>query len=724
MPEIVQVQGVIDQEKNQFLSPDVNLNAANIAQNRTSTPWQSRYINDSYLHDFDDKWQHVDDALFTSKLLLDRHMKRLLPNAVSSTLCERCKSLDLGNPAISIEWRLAELRTRVTKVRCDFCALLLRAAERSPHKKDIVSFDKISSGLRINKSPGLPALTIRRIPGRFSFLINDFWSLELIESQGSSESSTPPSTDTHIGIPNIPSGGTLPHFRIMQAWLDDCDQNHTRCQSTRPTSFPTRVIEVGTTEKPLLRLVESSSFPETARKSLKYIALSYPWGQHPPYQHFVTDNGNIHQHKEAIPNSFPETLADAVKIARYLNIPYLWIDSVCIIQGPGGDFAREADRMEAVFSSAYCVIAATSADGSSSGFLHRPSAREIGASDRLGNEKHSPVFFKGRGNEEGHSSVIFVDEPFDDFDGDVLKGPLNKRGWVFQERALARRTIHFTKNQTYWECGEGIRCETLTKMKNTRVAFLGDPNFPSYGMHGGKGGDIAFYEDLYEQYSRLSFSKIEDRPFAISGLEQRLSQALKEKGRSDRGYWGIFSDYWGRGLLWRRAADTDRMIRLTSGPSGGAPAPSWSWEGYSGAITFIKPDPRSVQWLSEEVLLPWSQNLSSHAQQMTTASYHGERCLKGMACDFALPPKGCDESVHYDIIFDDPVSLHDRGDLKVLTIGLLKIKDAVRKNVRNYVLILARKSPASSNVFERVGAGSMDGSLIDFGGDGLSVSIE
>jgi hypothetical protein len=46
----------------------------------------------------------------------------------------------------------------------------------------------------------------------------------------------------------------------------------------------------------------------------------------------------------------------------------------------------------------------------------------------------------------------------------VELGDLNKRGWVFQERALSRRTMYFTKTQVYWECGKGVQCETLTKM--------------------------------------------------------------------------------------------------------------------------------------------------------------------------------------------------------------------------------------------------------------------
>lgn len=528
--------------------------------------------------------------------------------------------------------------------------------------------------------------------------------------------------DIQIGFPRIPKGGSLAHFDIMQAWLDDCDKDHKECRVKRPNSVPTRVIDVGSIESPSLRLVESASLPEKERKSMRYIALSYPWGTDPPHQHFVTDKSNVDAHREEIPNKLPQTLADAITTTRHLNIRYLWIDSVCIIQGPGGDFAEEADRMETVFSSAYCVIAATSADGSTSGFLKRTSKRELDAVVDSTVDAQNPVWFQDQEQNGKLNTLLFVDEPFDDFEGDVLKGPLNQRGWVFQERALARRTIHFTNNQTYWECGDGIRCESLTKMKNTRVGFLSDPNFPSFGMQGSKGGDIVFYEDLYEQYSKLSFSKIEDRPFAISGLEQRLTQALKEKGGSDRGYWGIFDDYWGRGLLWHRASGVDKMIRLTRGATGGDPAPSWSWEGFSGGITFMKPEPRTVEWLSTEVTLPWSR-IHNAQSRMTTASYHGERSLRGLARDFT-PGKTLGTNLNDDIIYDDKVDCLNRGPLKVLIIGRLKMEGRSREQVRNYVLILARKNSTPEDVYERIGAGILDGALIRFEKEAKSVRVE
>jgi|ERR1700722_8768006 len=60
---------------------------------------------------------------------------------------------------------------------------------------------------------------------------------------------------------------------------------------------------------------------------------------------------------------------------------------------------------------------------------------------------------------------LYVCKDMDDFDKDVEKALLNTRGWVLQERALSRRTIHFSANHTYWECGRGVHCENLTTLQ-------------------------------------------------------------------------------------------------------------------------------------------------------------------------------------------------------------------------------------------------------------------
>lgn len=191
-------------------------------------------------------------------------------------------------------------------------------------------------------------------------------------------------------------------------------------------------------------------YATTAGELGKYVALSHRWGdqrEHPPLRTLRT---NIRQFfEDGIDlTSLPKTFKDAVLATRALGIRYLWIDSLCIIQGPDGDFTTEATKMEDVFSSAYCVLAATRATGQWSGFLgDRSSAR------------HS-LQYKYAGFKEPFAICEFVD----DFKKDVLEGKLNTRGWVLQERVLARRTIYFAETQTYWECRRGVRCETMTKM--------------------------------------------------------------------------------------------------------------------------------------------------------------------------------------------------------------------------------------------------------------------
>jgi hypothetical protein len=188
----------------------------------------------------------------------------------------------------------------------------------------------------------------------------------------------------------------------------------------------------------------------------KYVALSHCWGgsnevpkkvpkEVPPH---CTTRGNIRarQFKLRI-SDLPLTFRDAIKVARGLKVQYLWIDSLCIIQGDDKDWKEESKRMEDVYTSAYCTIAATRAIDSNAGFLKRDIESEyVCVQDNLGRP-------------------FYVCTCPADFDEEVERGPLNERAWVMQERFLSRRTIHFGANQMYWECGKGVYCEDLTQLK-------------------------------------------------------------------------------------------------------------------------------------------------------------------------------------------------------------------------------------------------------------------
>jgi hypothetical protein len=252
---------------------------------------------------------------------------------------------------------------------------------------------------------------------------------------------------------------------MIKLWLRDCNTApaHKGCQTHTLNPLPTRLIDVGDLEEVNLRLLETK---DEKPVSSEYIALSHPWGNTKVYEPFSTLREDIsgkardlESFKQSIPyDDLPATFKDAVDCTRQLGVRYLWIDSICIIQGKDGDFNEEAKKMEEVFSGAYCVLAASRANSQLDGFLGPRHQRDF-------------VTFQ-RGSEQ----PFYICKTIDNFSKDVIEGSLNKRGWVLQERALARRTIYFTKTQTYFECGRGIRCETLTSMQKWVISSVQQPS--------------------------------------------------------------------------------------------------------------------------------------------------------------------------------------------------------------------------------------------------------
>jgi hypothetical protein len=259
-------------------------------------------------------------------------------------------------------------------------------------------------------------------------------------------------TDIQIGFRRLPDPGTAPHLGVLRRWLHCCDNEHWKDPKCKPSRFkesavgtitkvPTRLLAVVTDSPTTVRLQEMKGLDRS-----EWVALSYRWG---PPPHFSTTRRNLEKMYQGISvDELPRTFQDAVTITRELGQAYLWIDSLCIIQGEDGDFETESKTMEDVYNGAYCVLAASSAVDQRSGFLSpRAPRRQVTLDPQHDNH-----------------GLILVCEMIDNFQDHVLKGNLARRGWVLQEHALARRTIFFTEHQTYWECGHGVRCETMSTL--------------------------------------------------------------------------------------------------------------------------------------------------------------------------------------------------------------------------------------------------------------------
>ncbi|OCK77152.1 HET-domain-containing protein [Lepidopterella palustris CBS 459.81] len=497
-----------------------------------------------------------------------------------------------------------------------------------------------------------------------------------------------------IGLPNIPVSKSDLQVNLLRQWLTDCDKTH-KCRTGKSGFMPTRVIEIsGNIKAPKLRL---RCWNNETKGS--YVALSHQWGDPEKQRRLRTLSSNYKEHLDDIPfdgpKGLPGTFRDAVEITLRLGISYLWIDSLCIIQENDDDWMTESKRMEDVFSNAYFTIAASRAVGMDDGFLKsRPSRTCI------------PL--------KSSEGQYYICECIDDFHRDAEEAGLNKRGWVYQERALSTRSIFFTERQVYWECGYGVRCETLTWMKNSKASFLGDPNFPNAALEWNKSMRIRLYETIYKRYSKLALTRPSDRPAAIQGLESRLARTFHTNGK-----WGIFERFLYRSLLWRHV-DGVYMQPIHDDPPGSTrKIPSWSWTAYIGEIDFIDAPLGETHW-TEEVDSPFDSDQSAASTVTGRVLSATARRLMSRAGRFLQSSLMFDCAHHQDMYDNSKDSLQPEG-LKCIVVG--KRKGTSFPSRQDYYVILIIPGPGERRVYERVGVGIVDGRDVEMKEPGERVQI-
>ncbi|KAL7906417.1 hypothetical protein GGI35DRAFT_482579 [Trichoderma velutinum] len=138
----------------------------------------------------------------------------------------------------------------------------------------------------------------------------------------------------------------------IKTWLQECFTTHAECQqlqnSNRPSDAslpdPQRRLHLfGKAAHPQVRLQESSS----SGSFVEYIALSYCWRGDQPVQlkEYIVKSWMIN-----IPNDqFPQTIKDAIQVAMALDLQYLWIDALYIIQDSNQDKAEQISRMTEIY---------------------------------------------------------------------------------------------------------------------------------------------------------------------------------------------------------------------------------------------------------------------------------------------------------------------------------------------------------------------------------------
>ena len=354
--------------------------------------------------------------------------------------------------------------------------------------------------------------------------------------------------------------------RLAQSWLQHCIKAHEHCRSDiiQSGGLPTRLLEIHySNHMPIVRVIETRG---QSQERTRYIALSYCWGK-AIFPTLRTDNEK--QCKDGIPfSTLPRTIQDAIWIAGWFRVQYLWIDSLCIIQNSQDDWARESYKMRSVYKNSFLTIAATGAMDPSIGCFRdrRPELIE-------------PIKVRALAGTTDHEITFSVDM----WKNAIHRSPLSKRAWAFQERMLSPRVLHFGETQMLWECNEMNACETCPGGIDEQKFDRSDVAFDSARKALPRRADLDFLDQVWRplvgSYTRGALTRFSDKPVAISGIAE---EAHSYDGRTyAAGLWR--EDIEGQ-LLWRVFHKQKNSPHPCTRPAYTYVAPSWSWLSVDGEI--------------------------------------------------------------------------------------------------------------------------------------------
>lgn len=234
--------------------------------------------------------------------------------------------------------------------------------------------------------------------------------------------------------------------------MSDCDRLHASCSGPTRIYLPKRVLFIEANEQDgfNVRLVEPKATFESA-----YVALSHCWGNTQPCvtAHATSEDklSTLDHRKSGIMwDTLPKTFQDAITLTSLLDISFIWIDSLCIVQNDKEDWATESAKMADIYEHASLTLSATVSAGDSYGCFPESFSTSRSLSVSL--------------PDDVGTCEVAVRRPiahWDEFGQSELHSrfPLMSRGWAFQERLLSKRVLHFSESELVWECRELSTCE-------------------------------------------------------------------------------------------------------------------------------------------------------------------------------------------------------------------------------------------------------------------------
>jgi hypothetical protein len=366
---------------------------------------------------------------------------------------------------------------------------------------------------------------------------------------------------------------------LCQQWITKCKCGAANSQI--PAWYPSRLLDVReykkmgytkrtlsdpdtsnkVTNSRLVRLVDTrqvgwmnTTSPGSRSSHPRYVTLSHCWGGNPSLGHRLIQE-TVSKYKAGVRlDELPHTFREAIEFAARLpNVGFIWIDSLCIIQDDDSDWLEESATMEKVYSNTFLNISATDSGNTKGGLFRERDPKLLREEEITLNVAGLPGIDTGE-TSTGHvhsrhmdsgkraglphlRRCTILDVSF--WTRRVDRAPVNRRGWVLQERLMSPRVLHFCKDQVAWECREFDAAEGhpqgMPILQRTVDGIFGKSRVRSLLADLGDAASdsqrsvhaLELWGEIVEEYSMTAITRSNDKLIALSGLARLLSSNMR-----------------------------------------------------------------------------------------------------------------------------------------------------------------------------------------------------
>lgn len=306
-------------------------------------------------------------------------------------------------------------------------------------------------------------------------------------------------------------------------------EKHQACKSSKAW-VPTRLAKIYDTHFRVIRNVDHDSEPYS------YVALSHCWGRTNILKLTAATKNDLFQGTpiSRLPKTFRDAITVCRTVCRWLGYPYIWIDSLWIIQDSNEDWTTEAYMMTDVYgNSALAIMAAYARDGTEGLFCNRPPPGT-----------KAPIIDCSWGPNSKPEPYCLVDHRL--WISSVENSHLSSRAWTVQERFLSTKRLYFTEHQIFYRCATHEVCESFPAgetpsqlIENTALQSVKSNLEPREK-----------WVRATEVYSRACLTKDTDKIVAVAGIAENLGAAL-----GDEYLVGLWRSNLVHELLWRSSSN-------------------------------------------------------------------------------------------------------------------------------------------------------------------------